>query len=819
MLNKKQTKIIVLTGIAFLFSGISSAQIFWDQACAFNGSSSSYISVKHSSSLNITGSFTIEMWIYPMSFSTNRQIIQKRNVGSSGYEVFLTSTGKVAVKTNFVTRLTGNSVLPIDEWSHIAVRYNVSNDNFSIYINGVLDNTATVAGAAPNSNSDSLWIGKGSLSPFEGTIDNLRIWDTVQTPTQVDNFYRSIIATNSGKFSHLVLSMPFQPDNSAGDDFTLNDMSSRSNDGINRGVFTFDLSNTPSVTTAYNDCLELDGETDYLSCLSNSVVSPASEITLEAWVQPTNIGPFNDYVIVLKGPTANFGTARYAMTLSRSLYTYTLRNTINGNTAFTSDPFSYDLTLDFRWTHVAFTYSASTGKFEYFCNGKSIGFGFNNQGNINSNNNDSLYIGNNFEGYIDEVRISNKVKSLDYLQDYLFKSIEDGNDSSNVTEAVFNFDGYLTNSADDGPALKFRNNADFSHSARKVDRPVSPLIRSSEFTEAFYITDAFRRIPPDESSTDGNTTSSIVIRETDSISDVNVFIALNHTRENSLRIVLFSPEGDSCTLFNQDQFESQTDNIITIFDDQSSFLFTDIGKYVSITPRIRPKNNLNTAFAGAKTRGTWYLKIYDLFLVDVGRLYSWGIQINNHAGKKTILQTQSNIQGFYNASTNTVIPDTITCSLRKSTSPYNIVAVKKGYCDNTGTATFDFTGTSVTTNVDYYVQLNHRNSIETWSSNHVKFNSFSNFSSGYSFIYVKDYAFGENQIQVDLLPVRWAFFGGDVNQDGTVDATDVSMIDNDAQNFVSGYVVTDLTGDDFVDGTDFAIGDNNAANFVSAVTP
>jgi hypothetical protein len=74
-------------------------------------------------------------------------------------------------------------------------------------------------------------------------------------------------------------------------------------------------------------------------------------------------------------------------------------------------------------------------------------------------------------------------------------------------------------------------------------------------------------------------------------------------------------------------------------------------------------------------------------------------------------------------------------------------------------------------------------------------------------------------IQVDASPVRFAIFGGDVNQDGTVDATDVSTIDNDASNFISGYVVTDLTGDDFVDGTDFSIADNNAANFVSVVRP
>ena len=60
---------------------------------------------------------------------------------------------------------------------------------------------------------------------------------------------------------------------------------------------------------------------------------------------------------------------------------------------------------------------------------------------------------------------------------------------------------------------------------------------------------------------------------------------------------------------------------------------------------------------------------------------------------------------------------------------------------------------------------------------------------------------------------------GDVNRDGTIDATDDSTIDNDADNFTGGYIVTDLTDDNFVDGTDFAIADSNEANFVSVVRP
>ena len=58
-----------------------------------------------------------------------------------------------------------------------------------------------------------------------------------------------------------------------------------------------------------------------------------------------------------------------------------------------------------------------------------------------------------------------------------------------------------------------------------------------------------------------------------------------------------------------------------------------------------------------------------------------------------------------------------------------------------------------------------------------------------------------------------------MNQDETIDASDVSETDNDAFSSVSGYVRTDVTGDDFVDAGDVSIVDNNAFNAVSVVTP
>jgi hypothetical protein len=171
-------------------------------------------------------------------------------------------------------------------------------------------------------------------------------------------------------------------------------------------------------------------------------------------------------------------------------------------------------------------------------------------------------------------------------------------------------------------------------------------------------------------------------------------------------------------------------------------------------------------------------------------------------------------EGFYNAVSNQQsMSDTVMAYLCSSASPFAAVDSALGVINSVShTGEFTFTNAS---SGNYYIKLKHRNSIETWSSSAVAVSDNASFDMTSSIAQ----AFGNNLVQVDGSPVRFAVYSGDVNQDGTVDATDVSTIDNDASNFVSGYVVTDLTGDDFVDGTDFAIADNNAANFVGAITP
>jgi len=209
--------------------------------------------------------------------------------------------------------------------------------------------------------------------------------------------------------------------------------------------------------------------------------------------------------------------------------------------------------------------------------------------------------------------------------------------------------------------------------------------------------------------------------------------------------------------------------------------------------------------------------LYYYFIVaqDIHNNYSPVATVQSPVTAKTLFLFGA-IQGLYDASANTMIYDTVTVYLRNSVSPFAKIDSSRKELYGPGTGQ-NFTFNNAQNNIPYYIEVKHRNALETWSADPVIFIS-DNASIAFS---VDDiYAYGNNQIQVDTDPYDvFAFYSGDVNQDGTIDASDLALIDNDASNFVGGYVVTDLTGDDFVDGTDFAIADNNAANFVSAITP
>ncbi|MDZ4712533.1 MAG: S8 family serine peptidase [bacterium] len=169
------------------------------------------------------------------------------------------------------------------------------------------------------------------------------------------------------------------------------------------------------------------------------------------------------------------------------------------------------------------------------------------------------------------------------------------------------------------------------------------------------------------------------------------------------------------------------------------------------------------------------------------------------------------IEGFYNSGTNTMVNDTVTVNLRNNISPYNLIDAAKTILNSSGSGSFTFNNAA--NGVSYFLQLVHRNALETWSKSAQTFTSY---NLNYNFTTDSAKAYGNN---LKKAGVKWVMFEGDTDQNGTVDAGDLTLIHNDQINFASGYIVTDVNGDSFADVGDLLLAYNSALNFVSAATP
>lgn len=153
------------------------------------------------------------------------------------------------------------------------------------------------------------------------------------------------------------------------------------------------------------------------------------------------------------------------------------------------------------------------------------------------------------------------------------------------------------------------------------------------------------------------------------------------------------------------------------------------------------------------------------------------------------------------------ICDTITVSLYDVN--LSLFAQAKTLMNTDGTALIGFQNI----NGSYYVVVEHRNTVTTWSAFPITFL----YDTWYDFTTSSSQAFGDNQTNIE--GSIWAYYSGDINQDGVVDGLDYNDWEADNSNFAAGYFASDLNGDGIVDGLDFLLWEVNNANFVGVVAP
>lgn len=158
-------------------------------------------------------------------------------------------------------------------------------------------------------------------------------------------------------------------------------------------------------------------------------------------------------------------------------------------------------------------------------------------------------------------------------------------------------------------------------------------------------------------------------------------------------------------------------------------------------------------------------------------------------------------------STNT---DTITVSLYSPSNTFVAVQTFKGVLQTDGSLACKFPG-SVKGN-SYYIAVKHRSALETWSANPV---AFTGSVTSYDFTTAITQAYPDpfNTVpqMVEVEPGKWAFYNGDVNQDGAIDGSDFNSMEVDVTGAAFGYYNTDITGDGPADASDFNLLEPNVS--------
>lgn len=139
--------------------------------------------------------FTVMTWIRPNGANTSgneRTILSKKSAATNGYQIVLQNDNRVRFEfysgSNRREAIT-TTAFPDAKWHNIAFTYTGS--TLSIYIDGVFEKSVSTMTGPITTSTGIFSIGGQYLSKtsinnlFKGDIDELRMWDRVLTPTEI----------------------------------------------------------------------------------------------------------------------------------------------------------------------------------------------------------------------------------------------------------------------------------------------------------------------------------------------------------------------------------------------------------------------------------------------------------------------------------------------------------------------------------------------------------------------------------------------------------------------------------------------------------
>jgi len=358
---------------------------------------SDYLSAGTSSAFIIgTGDFTIELWVYLISYGNTYTGFFTTRVGGEGMDIHILNSGATLMLGNATGAIiSANNVVPFNAWTHIcAVRSGNSN---SLYVNGT-----RVATGTNSTNFTDNGAKVGSSGPSGGSTNNAYMSDV--------RFVKGSAVYNP---SSTTIPVPTAPVTAVVNTSLLLNMTNAGiYDAAVQNVITTvgDAQASTTITAQWPPTsMKFDGTGDWLTAIDNPQLQLGTgDFTIEGWFYLTANGAA--YGIVSKG-AASTGWSVNVTSGNRIQFSYTAANLTGATTTLAAT----------TWYYFAVVRSGSaTGNLKIYING-SLEATSGGAVTDNFNQTDILYVGASrtgttpLNGYLEDIRIIKAARTITAL--------------------------------------------------------------------------------------------------------------------------------------------------------------------------------------------------------------------------------------------------------------------------------------------------------------------------------------------------------------------------------------------------------------------
>lgn len=151
--------------------------------------------------LDLTGDFTIEMWLKLEDAPTSGQnmyLVSKYGATSNSYAfAYRNNSGtplfRLIVSDDGTNQeiLSVNYTLTAATWTHVAVTFDASTSTMELFINAVSQGTSTGTMTSIFNGTNPFYVGdySGGGNAYDGLISQLRVWDVLRSDTEIADNY------------------------------------------------------------------------------------------------------------------------------------------------------------------------------------------------------------------------------------------------------------------------------------------------------------------------------------------------------------------------------------------------------------------------------------------------------------------------------------------------------------------------------------------------------------------------------------------------------------------------------------------------------